>query len=353
MTVTKTVKLDPAHPDLHVIKEAADIVAKGGLVIIPTETVYGIAANMFDVQALARLYEIKQRPKEKPFTVHIDEKIRIEEFATRIPVSAYKLVDKFWPGPLTVILKHKDQGTVGLRLPDNRIARDIIAEARIPVVCPSANISGKPVPTTFQEALRDLNGLVDFAVDGGTSSWGVESTVVDLTGEKPQILREGAIKKEEIEAVVRKKIILFVCTGNTCRSLIAEKLFEKMLKEKNRDDIQALSCGTIILSGMGAAAGTKEILQKEGIDVSGHHSQRVTKEMIKKSDIILVMEKIHEDHILHMAPEVKNRLFLLKEFAKIDDGKLDIIDPIGRPIEAYAATSATIREALERIINLV
>lgn len=353
MTLTKVVKLDPLHPDHHAIKEAANIVAKGGLVIIPTETVYGIAANMFDVQALARLYEIKQRPKEKPFTVHIDEKIRIEEFATRIPVSAYKLVDKFWPGPLTVILKSKDGGTVGLRLPDNRIARDIIAEARIPVVCPSANISGKPAATSFQEALRDLNGLVDFAVDGGVSTWGVESTVVDLTGEQIQILREGAVKKEEIESVVKKKNVLFICTGNTCRSLMAAKLFEKMLKDKNRDDVQVLSAGIILLPGMGPAAGAKELLKKEGIDVSDYRSKKVTREMIKKSDFILAMEKIHEEHILHMAPEVQKRLFLLKEFAKIDDGKLDIVDPIGRPIEAYASTLAIIREALERIINLV
>ena len=353
MTLTKVVKLDPLHPDHHAIKEAASIVAKGGLVIIPTETVYGIAANMFDVQALARLYEIKQRPKEKPFTVHIDEKIRIEEFATRIPVSAYKLVDKFWPGPLTVILKSKDGGTVGLRLPDNRIARDIIAEARIPVVCPSANISGKPAATSFQEALRDLNGLVDFAVDGGVSTWGVESTVVDLTGEQIQILREGAVKKEEIESVAKKKNVLFICTGNTCRSLMAAKLFEKMLKDKNRDDVQVLSAGIILLPGMGPAAGARELLKKEGIDVSDYRSQKVTREMIKKSDFILAMEKIHEEHILHMAPEVQKRLFLLKEFAKIDDGKLDIVDPIGRPIEAYASTLAIIREALERIINLV
>src|SRR3989338_10069815 len=143
MTSTKIVKTGAANPDQNFISEAASVLKGGGLVIIPTETVYGIAANMLNRKALERLYEIKQRPKDKPFSVHIEEKLKIEEFARSIPIAAYKLMDKFWPGPLTLILRSKDAGKVGLRMPDNEIALRIIALSGVPVICPSANVSGK------------------------------------------------------------------------------------------------------------------------------------------------------------------------------------------------------------------
>jgi len=353
MTVTKIVKIDPLHPDHHLVQEAAHIVARGGLVVIPTETVYGIAVNMLDVQAQARLYEIKQRPKNKPFTVHIEEKMRIEEFAGRIPTAAYKLIEKFWPGPLTLLLKSVSGGMVGLRMPDNRVARDIIALARVPVVCPSANLSGKPAPKNFTEAIKDMQGLVDYAIDAGPATLGVESTIVDLTVDPAQFIREGAITKEAISAVINTKQVLFICTGNSCRSVMADAYLRKLLLEKNRTDVFVSSAGIITLPGLGATSGTKQALQQEGIDVSNYHSRGVTKEMIKKSDLILAMEKIHEEHILRMAPEVKNRLFLLKEFAKIDDSDLSIPDPIGKPLDTYTRTLAVIKEAVEKVSNLL
>jgi protein-tyrosine-phosphatase len=191
------------------------------------------------------------------------------------------------------------------------------------------------------------------AIDGGSCSWGKESSIVDLTVEPAQILREGAIKKEEIEAVIRKKNVLFICTGNTCRSVMAAVLLEKMLRERKRDDVQVMSAGLLLLPGMGVTGATREVLIKEGIDVSEFHSQKVSRDMIKKADLILVMEKIHEEHILRLAPEVKNRVFLLKEFAKINDDNLEIIDPIGKPVEAYVKTLDTVKDALQRIIELI
>ena len=185
-----------------------------------------------------------------------------------------------------------------MRMPDHLVALKVVAFSGVPVACPSANLAGKPAPKTFNEALKAFGGLVDFAIDSGTARLGIESSVVDLTVEPLRVLREGAIKKEEIEAVAGKKVILFVCTGNSCRSVMAEALFKKVLLEKKRDDVEVFSAGVMNLGGLRATEATKEALKKEGIDVSEHRSRKVTREMVKKSDLVLIMESAQERRII-------------------------------------------------------
>jgi len=351
--ITKIVKVDPLNPDEKILKETAGIIRAGGLAIIPTETVYGIAADSFNQKAIERLSEIKKRPKDKPFTLTIDKIERAGELACEISPAAYKLIHRFWPGPLTIILKGINQPTVGLRMPDNQVALKIISEVGRAVALPSANLAGEPAPENFEAAIKDLDGLVDFAIDAGALKIGVESTIVDLTAKIPQIARLGAISGEEINKAISKKSILFVCTGNTCRSVIAEALLKKMLRDNKRNDVEVSSAGVTTISGASASQSAKDILAKEGINVSGHLSREITREMLQKSDLILVMERLHESAVLSLAPEVKNRVFLLKEFAKIDENNLDITDPMGRPPDSYEKTFVSIKEALERVARLI
>ena len=195
---------------------AANIIKSGGLVAIPTETVYGLGANGLSEEAVKKIFEAKGRPQDNPLILHIAGPEQIEEFSHHIPQGAYDLAERFWPGPLTIILPAKDfiprrttggLNTVGLRCPDCDITREIIRLSGVPVAAPSANISGKPSTTTAQHVRHDHEGRIDCIVDGGPCRVGVESTIVDLTERRPRLLRPGGIGPEELLEVLGDLVV--------------------------------------------------------------------------------------------------------------------------------------------------
>lgn len=195
----------------HDIDEAAAILRDGGLLGIPTETVYGLGANGLNEEAVAHIFEAKGRPQDNPLILHIPDASWLERYCKDIPLTAYQLAEAYWPGPMTMILKRKDivpnavtagLDTVGMRCPAHPLCREIIAASGVPVAAPSGNTSGRPSPTTAQHMLEDMDGKIDAIVDGGPCSVGVESTIIDLTETPARLLRPGGITLEQLETVL-------------------------------------------------------------------------------------------------------------------------------------------------------
>ena len=203
--------LDAQTPEI-----AADLIRQGELVAIPTETVYGLGANGLDEAAVTKIFEAKGRPQDNPLILHICGAEQIELFCHDVPAAAYELAKEFWPGPLTMVLPARDcvprrttggLSTVAVRCPDNAVTREIIRLAGVPIAAPSANISGKPSTTTAQHVLHDHDGKIAAIVDGGPCRVGVESTIVDLTEDRPRLLRPGGITPEQLISVLGDLVI--------------------------------------------------------------------------------------------------------------------------------------------------
>lgn len=203
--MTQVILLDPALPQQEAIDLGASIIRDGGLVAFPTETVYGLGADAMNERAIQKLFQAKGRPADNPLIVHISDRDMLDRVATGVSPQGERLIERFWPGPLTLVLKRQPEvatslsaglPSVAVRMPANKIALELIIAARTPIAAPSANASGRPSPTIAAHVLDDLGGRVDLILDGGPTSIGIESTVLDLTTEPPMILRPGAITRE-------------------------------------------------------------------------------------------------------------------------------------------------------------
>jgi len=188
------------EPQLEKIREAAEVIKSGGVVAFPTETVYGLAADFFNQQAVDKIFQVKKRPKQKPLAVQIADSTDLEKLDCFVPPLAFQLMSKFWPGPLTLVFA-RQQATLGVRIPDNRIAQELIKESQTPLVAPSANLTGAPAAKTAEEVLETFDGLIEMVIDAGEVELGIASTVVDLTVSPYKILREGAISRQDIQHV--------------------------------------------------------------------------------------------------------------------------------------------------------
>jgi L-threonylcarbamoyladenylate synthase len=208
---TQTIIVDPEHPEPDPIDKAAGAVLSGGIIAFPTDTTYGLGVNPFDDSAVSKVYRLKQRQQEKPLILLLSSQEQLENITQKVSEEAKKLMEHFWPGPLTLIFAASNElksfsightGKIGVRIPDNPIARKLIDACRIPLTATSANISGQPSSRSAQDAIDYFGNKIEIVLDGGPSQNEIESTVIDLTSSPISLIREGQISLDRIETVI-------------------------------------------------------------------------------------------------------------------------------------------------------
>ena len=353
MVKTRVIKVDPEAFDPAVLGPAVEALESGGLVGIPTETVYGIAVDLDKPEARRRLLEVRRSPDDKKITVHIGERDELRKVVTgSIPPSAQRLIRKFWPGPLTIVFPEPGGQGVGVRFPNHKVAGEILRRARVRVGAPSANLSGRPPAVTGEEALGTFDGALDVMVDAGPTKHRGSSTVVRVKGTRVELLREGAIPGSVVDDA-NVVTVLFVCTGNTCRSPMAEVLFRRMLADRRQVKPEELeSRGIRVLSG-GTAAGyggaateeAEQAVREMNADLSGHSARPVSVSMVEDADRVYVMTARHKRVLEEWMPDHSDKIQLL------DPAGGGVDDPIGGTVEVYRGCARRIRECLEKRVE--
>ncbi len=364
---TVILKPDAASAYWDVIREAAACLAAGGLVVFPTETVYGIGACATEPKALARLRSVKGRQETKPFTVHIGCRTALEQYVPDPGEMGRRLSQKAWPGPLTLVFQVDDptqapviresgiehvgalyyQGTIGIRYPDDHTAADLLTEVRGAVVAASANSAGATPAVDAEQALRALDGKVDLLIDAGRTRYGTASTIVRVTEIGYAVLREGVLDERTVRRLARVTFLV-VCSGNTCRSAMGEGLLRRLLatrlgcKDAQLGDrgYAVESAGTMAFDGAPASSAAVEALRARGIDISGHRSTALAPDLIHRADYVFAMTDGHLRSIITMVPSAQDRC------RRLDDDNIE--DPIGGDAEVYSRCADRLEGALRR-----
>lgn len=328
------------------VEIAREAIEDGRSVVLPTETVYGIAAVPRNPASVERLRRLKGRPRELPLTLHVADPAELDRIAPRAPAPIRRLAGRFWPGPLTVVVPDEHGGSVGLRVPAHDFTRAVL-RACGGLYLSSVNRSGEPPLLTPDEIERHFEG-VDLLFDAGPPALGTASSVVRWSEEGLEVLREGILTRDDLVRAAARHV-LFVCTGNTCRSPLAEALAAAFAaqelgippSELPRRGWRFSSGGTSALPGVPASEGSLQIAREFGVDLSGHRSRPVSRSDLEAAGLVYCMERSHRERLIRVLGRDDPRIRLLRP-----DGR-NIPDPFGGPLSAYRRAAEEIAGAVQ------
>jgi len=356
-----------AAADLRdVVHRAVQALAEGQLVALPTETVYGLAARALDDRAVARLIEVKGRRAAHPLTLAIRSAEEARDYAPNMSPLAQRLARRCWPGPVTLVVDDSHpqslvkqlplgvqrvispEKTVGLRVPGHQVVLDVLRMVAGPLVLSSANRNGRPEALDGRQVVEYLGDDVALVLDDGPSRFGQPSSVVRVSGKRLRILRLGVVPEQTLKRLA-SLMVLFVCTGNTCRSPMAEILCRRMLARRigcNRDELEdrgviVASAGIAAVTGGRASPSAIEVMFQAGSDLRDHQTQPLTEPLVRHADVIYTMTRSHREAIVAQWPDAAERTWLL-----CADGS-NVSDPVAGPIERYRHCAEQIQSQLE------
>ncbi len=365
---TEIYDIDPDNPDVTVLERTAEIIRAGGIIVYPTDTLYGFGVDARNQVAMNRLYDLKGRDDKKPVSLIVKNLHQAESIVGKLQEYERTVFRKLLPGKITLILKKRKNTElpkltqfrkIGFRIPHYKICKILSELADCPITSTSVNISTKDNLSSAKEIKALFNNQVDIILNAGSLKKSKGSTVIDLVTMPPTILREGDISKKEIERFLgykmrksypNKFVITFVCSGNICRSPMAEGILKKNIsKSRYRDLIEIGSAGTLNINNSYPTIETLDVTHNAGIDIIAHQSRGLDEAIIRRSNIVFCMALDHLHYIQENFPEYRSRIRLLKQMGlERQLSNPSIADPIGRPLSYYEKIFNQISDEISR-----